>query len=195
MKIASKIILTFLLIPQLVFASQREQFRSLVDEYLYEMTVEWDQKDKVFSLNQGKQFQQGFAHLLNTGLDKSDIEAVLTSYQGIVNVERINLELRLLNVTNPTVLGQYLTKNVKELYSQGPSWNGGASNATIPLIAMSIFITVTFILLEGDAYLSSYQEPVCLEYKGQCYIECSENDETVDWLQNPCREVCSSYCM
>jgi hypothetical protein len=46
MKRISSVLLLFLIIPQLAWASKEAVLRALIDDFSYSITVEWDQKDK-----------------------------------------------------------------------------------------------------------------------------------------------------
>ena len=77
MKRLIALILIIILCPQLALASQVENFRQLVDDYHYAATVEWDQKDAAFLVNENKKFHTVFSELRAQGLTNEEIQQVI----------------------------------------------------------------------------------------------------------------------
>lgn len=190
MKILS-LILSLMMIPSFAFASHAESFKAAIDEYAFNMTVEWDQKDKAFSEAQGKAFKAEFSSLLLKGLTASEIKAVLASY-GQIPVG-MDLELALLDTTDAKAVNAFFNAKMDQAYARGASWNGAASIAA-PLIVIGLIVAI-ILMNNSSSNTGSDEDTTCYDYYGQCYRECPEGYEDVDWLQDPCYDVCPTYCM
>lgn len=108
-----------LLIQSMAFADTANGLKTLIDDYRYNVTVEWDQKDQAALREIQAEFHQE-VKALNVSLE--DIRAaVKTEDAEIANV---------LNQKNESAMAEELQKLIDtrshEMYAQGASWSPGA---------------------------------------------------------------------
>ena len=112
MRFRISFMIMLLLIPQLVLASNVESLLAVIDDYTYAMTVEWDQKDKVFADSINKKFQTDISQLAEQGLTLEEIKVALPQ----TNFEEIEAEFNTLNVNDPIAMAHFIEthKNYKK---------------------------------------------------------------------------------
>jgi hypothetical protein len=135
-------ILTFLLLPQLVFASNVEGLKALVDEYNYTMTVEWNQKDASFAHEQDEKLKSGLTQLLNSGLTKDDFSQAFPS----VNFNELESEILMTDLSTETAIKDFALKS-RQSYKKGASWNGDAAGF---FAAVMLFTFICIIATEAE---------------------------------------------
>lgn len=99
-------ILSLLLIPQLAFASQASNFKNLIDEHRYFLTVEWDQINQEELALQNKSFRHAFEALLDEGLSDQDIASVMEISESSL------LELQTINTRDSEAITQFMNRNL-----------------------------------------------------------------------------------
>ena len=134
-----------------VFSAQaqvasHQDLKSVVDEFQFALTVEWDQKDKSFYDAQTRKFQKSLESLQAQGM--SDLE-MLDYLKSTIKDERVSKDLDQLyqQVSLNKISRSEVQKLVKETfsktYNQGANWNGSGS-ATI---AVAVVVIIAAVLI------------------------------------------------
>lgn len=182
-----------------------QEFEKLLDNYQYELTVEWDQKDQEFYNSKTKIFFEELEKLIKAGLTTEEItDLVSAKAKNSQVVEAIKLKMNLLGGLNFEELVQIIKSSSKDLYLEGASWNG---SVIFPVIAGLLVAGVIgyFIWWDANHYCAAYEsEYICRTY-GNCrhnythydpyysgyygdsicygtsYTTCGYEDVCVDW--------------
>jgi len=132
-----------------VMASSVKSLESLLDEYHYTLTVEWDQKDQEFYNSQTDLFVSNLSKLIkDQGLTK---EQILSLAESKINnakaFEALKLKLSLLSpATSSSELAANLREASKDFYSNGASWSGDTviTSVLIGLALLAIGYSIWF---------------------------------------------------
>lgn len=108
-----------LLVQSFAFADSGAGLKTLIDEYRYSVTVEWDQKDEAALKGIQTRFRDDVRAL---DISVADIRAAVTTHDAeIANV---------LNQESEAAMAEELQKLIdvrsQEMYAQGASWSPGA---------------------------------------------------------------------
>lgn len=166
------------------------QLGTIVDEFQYAMSVQWDQKDEAFAEASTKIFlTKAQAILAEKKLDPKELENFLEQRIGSKKtLEAMKLQIALNpNLTTSEFL-ELIRKNQSSFYSEGANWNG--TGATLGLIGL-IGGFVGLILLISWA---SGPGANCLRHEMQYY--CYERfDLEGNMTRQDCRDhkVCAEY--
>lgn len=153
-----------------------QAFEIALDDYQYSMSVEWDQKDKVFQEAKTKEFISKMQTMIAAGtLSQKDIITVIENkLQNKTMVDAMKLKVALAgDMSNTDELMSFMNESSSDLYSQGASWNG---NVMVP-----VAIVLTAVVALGFAMWYSATHG-CQEYAQTCdWAGCRNNyDECVD---------------
>ena len=161
-----------------VFAStgSLSAFESALDEYQYSMSVEWDQKDKVFQQTKTNEFIGKMNAMIASGtLSQKDIITVVeTKLKNKTLVDAMKLKIALAGeMKTPEQLMSFMNESSEDLYSQGANWNG--------YVMVPVAIVLTAVVALGFAMWYSATHG-CQEYAQTCDVfGCRNNyDECVD---------------
>lgn len=176
-----------------VFANTKQELQSAFNELNYDLTVEWDQKDKKVLSEKLEVFQNVISGLKQKGSTNEEIREVL---KGMINNPKLlkSLELQAsLNMLNDDKsLAEFVWKNRQDMTAQGASWNGsvqyiiGASIAVVVIAALIIVISRLeyFCIKESNYYCGQKwectqpgdEETGCLDgyYYDWCGTDCLE---------------------
>ncbi len=144
-----------------------DELESLIDDYNYALTVEWDQKDAKFAAQKTTQFYSELERLLTNGeLSKDQLDSLLASK---VSDQRKLQSLKeraalLPSFSTSQELGNYLATNKAEFYASGASWNG---TATVFYGGLALFF-LSFIAYT-TWYNSNYE---CVEWELRTHNVC-----------------------
>jgi hypothetical protein len=148
------------------------EFEKVVDEYYYDLSVEWDQKDQKFYDAKTKEFFTKLETLINNeGLSQTEIINLLKSK--IKDQAMIDSLVVKMSVLNKSESVEELLKVVKDssqhLYTRGASWNGQVIlQATAALIvAAAIGYAVWFDA--NHECVASRPQYVCQSYNN-CFF-------------------------
>jgi hypothetical protein len=181
---ALNILFCLLLTSHLALASQKELLRSLLDEYTFVMTVEWDQRDLKFAHTQNQKLQNDLRSLIKEGLTLEEMKSVF-SYYSNANIDQLETELRLINFKNPRALEKFVKDKIMKGYAQGASWAGDVVIFAGPAILLTAIILM--IVNDGESSSTSSFAGICLEYgKSSCQLICDGD---------VCEEVCTDECL
>ncbi|HLW55986.1 MAG TPA: hypothetical protein VKY27_01295 [Bacteriovoracaceae bacterium] len=110
-------------------ATTQNGLKAAFDELNYALTVEWDQKDKDFYMEQMKSFRSKISDLQAMGLSNQELIEFAKSE---VKNKKLAAELETaftmisINKMNAEQASEYLVDIVKKGYSTGASWNSDA---------------------------------------------------------------------
>lgn len=127
--------MTLLLIPQFAFASIRsDELRTILDEYFYTVTVEWDQKNPLVLMEAERKLEAEMLLLAERGLTLTEVS------------DATGIELReLKNASQKSdvfLLRDYLKENMA--FHKGASWNG---EVLAPVIVVGTFVVIMSVLI------------------------------------------------
>ncbi len=147
-------------------------FESALDDYQYSMTVEWDQKDKVFQQAKTKEFISKMQSMIAEGkLSQKDIITVVEkklSNKTLVDAMKLKVALAG-DMSNTEELMSFMNESSSELYTQGASWNGH--------IMIPVAVVLTAVVALGFAMWYSATHG-CQEYEQTCdWAGCHNNYE------------------
>ena len=115
--------------------------KAAFDELNYSLTVEWDQKDKEFYVEQMKKFHRTMEQLQAQGLTTEQLIAFAKSE---VKNERVAKDLETafnmisINKMSSAEANKYILETLKRSYSSGASWGG----EVIVIVAVAALIVV-----------------------------------------------------
>lgn len=118
MKMKCRLIMALTLIVSMIstsFAQERISLKSTVDEYVYALTVEWDQKGLDFLHAQDELLQAR----LESIADKITDEEIAELFPGIDFTHYPSLS----RISNADQLREYIARNPVQ-YTQGAKWEG-----------------------------------------------------------------------
>jgi len=148
------------------------EFEKVVDEYYYDLSVEWDQKDQKFYDAKTKEFFTKLETLINNeGLSQTEIINLLKSkIKDQAMIDSLVVKMSLLNKSGSV---EELLKVVKDstqhLYTRGASWNGQVIlQATAALIVAAAIGYVVWFEASHECVASRTQY-VCQSYNNCFY--------------------------
>lgn len=194
-----KLITWFLILcftTQAFAGTVREDLTVALNDYEFDMVVEWDQKDKAKAEAFNTNFSQSLEKLFKRGLTQTELLSVVE--QRVTNKERfqtIKMKAALLqnSLTDPKSVTDLLQKELSEMGQRGASWNGEVQMyvlAIVPLILIGALIIYQMSWNQShrcaEASREMFCETVCDDWS---YSESANCDS---WGQN-----CSGgeYCV
>ncbi len=178
---------------------------TLIDEHQFFLTVEWDQKDQRALEAKEKIFGERFAEIAGREmLTQEDLLKLME--ERILSpelVKRLRLRLSLLPLNpGPEAMKKFLQETKSDLYAQGASWNGDATNvgialALVILTAGAVYLAITSkkdVDCHYDSNSYGCKSPgtyVCTDW-GQEY-RCSTSSYTDTYGQTRTQESCGYY--
>jgi hypothetical protein len=158
------VVLVFLMVPQLVFASHGAKLKELYDDYVYSMTVEWDQNDKDFASQKISAFEADVEELIAGGLTKADV----LNATG-VDVESLSEEVGALDINDSIKIFDFL-KNHSQ-FKKGASWNGEVIAGAIGLTTFVVIIAI----MVNRVVQQNNRFNVCVDQNGGNEEPCIDN--------------------
>jgi hypothetical protein len=136
-----------------------------IDEYQFNLTVVWDQKDQTYPRAEAKKFLSSVKALVSEeSLSATDLRQALgTRLKSAEQINELELQLRLAGVDDEISLIKFIDENSSQLYQRGASWNGGVG-ATVAAGALGFL----FLGVIGVIFLLS---PNCKEWKDEYYCK------------------------
>ena len=104
-----------------------QEFERAIDEYYYDLSVEWDQKDQAFYDLKTKEFFTNLERLIKEeGLTQDQIVNLLKNkIKDQTMIDALVVKMSLLKNSGSAVdLAKVIKDSTKDLYSRGASWNG-----------------------------------------------------------------------
>ncbi len=113
---------------------------TLVDNYNYAMSVEWDQKDVIF--HQAKT-QELISELSKIQVSPQELMS-LVEKKNPANLDLLKAKLSLMNLSSPEAISREILEMSPSLYSKGSSWNGAVvySGGMLLILALVVFYTM-----------------------------------------------------
>jgi hypothetical protein len=159
---------------------------SIIDDYQYFISVEWDQKDLELRKARSQQFADEVKEsFVRSGLTKEDFFKVLE--RRIPNkraLDRLKLSLSLIGGDLSVQEISELTEDFqKDLYSSGASWNP-SEEVQITLFIVGTIIFTGLLIWWAKSYQAETSKSYCELYPNSNI--CDENGQLRDY-------VCTSY--
>jgi len=127
-------------------ASETANLKSLIQEYQYQMTVVWDQKDQAFFERASLELTQGLETLKLQGLTQNDLLAEIAGQlndSGTVNrLELLKSDFLNGHLSQDDLLASALAV-VEADQARGASWSGATKTVGITL---AVALTLTYII-------------------------------------------------
>lgn len=172
----------------------REDLTTALNDYEYDMVVEWDQKDKAKAEAFNEKFSQSVEKLFKRGLTQSELLAVVESR--VTNKERfatIKMKATLLqnSLTDARSVTDLLQKELSEMGQRGASWNGEVQMyvlAIVPLVLIGALIIYQHMWNQSHRCAEASQEMFCEDVCD----DWSYSDNNCDSWGNNCTS--GEYC-
>lgn len=165
-------------------ATSHNGLKAAFDELNYALTVEWDQQDKDFYVDQMKSFKNKVNELQFQGLTQKEL---IDFAKSEVKDKKLSADLDTafsmisLNRMNGEQASEYLVEMIKKSYSTGASWNSDASL----FIGLGLLLVVVGVVVAGggststggtyhctDRYICDYNCHYDYYYGNVCYNDC-----------------------
>jgi hypothetical protein len=145
-----------------VIAELERQF----DDYVYAVTVEWDQKDPTFQMAKNQQFLSNLSRLsVEKGLTPEDFRKIAEKKS--IDSSSLTLPMNFSNM-DLQELSDWLMAQNQQSYSQGASWNGaavafygGVGLVVVSLMAYSFWFDANY---ECAEWVSVSRHNTCAEW-------------------------------
>lgn len=189
-----------------VFArSVEHNLASTVEEFKYELTVDWDQKDQEALKSILSRMRTELSKLKASGMTGKDLIQYVEKNGNPEQVARIRTQL-MLNEANMSEerLTDFFRKEVLPVGSTGASWNGG-SEIKYGLAALALIGILVLLAMKWSKYTEDWNNSTCItaekyESCGEEYV-CDLRDEYRDeygTIQSTCvaghyETVCNIY--
>lgn len=151
-KLVSSIVLVFSLLSTTAQASAVSGLKDAYDELQYALTVEWDQKDKVFHQDQLKNFNQKLEALQKEGLTHKEM---MDFSKSLIKNEKIAKDLEeSLKVISADKLSteqaqKFLKSALEKSFSQGAHYQGDGFDVAMYIVVGFILVLVVGLGLSG----------------------------------------------
>lgn len=109
-----------LLIPHLSFATAPSRLKDLVNDYIYDLSVEWDQNNASYEIKRTEEFKKELTLLIKTGLTRQEIYEVFSS----LDLRAIESELSLLDTSDAEMMTQFVAQKKFDSIKRGVDWRG-----------------------------------------------------------------------
>lgn len=190
MKLLS-LILALFLTGNVLASTNTAALEELIDNYRYEVEVEWDQKDPASLEKMKNSFVENAAQLIAES-DLSEDNLVVLIQKKIKDpkqAEAILLKMRLLSKSSPAEIASVLSSSSQEFYSRGASWSGDDEWKAYGTILIAVVLGVLYGLYQRNQIVNELNldgEYVCYQY-GYAN-ECTTNGS---WYGNTWKETTS----
>lgn len=134
MKKILRLILSFLLVPQMAIASHSHDLKNLIDDHWYFLTVEWDQEDREELQKRERDFSSKLSSLFESGLKDQDFAEVLKLPNSAL------FELNAISADDTDGLKDFIFRH--QTYLKGSSWNGDVIGVLIFFASVGTFLTL-----------------------------------------------------
>lgn len=166
-----KIIGLMLLICFSVNTFAASNLETIIDDFQYTMSVEWDQKDMKFHEAQTRIFIEKLA--ASGATNEELLTLVENKTQDKKMLEAIKLKLKLSPIESKDELARILSENSKAFYSKGASWNGDAVSA---IGVAAVVIILGYVIYHAVAY-----KCVETDYRFQCTGHPADGNQRCYW--------------
>jgi hypothetical protein len=163
-----------------------------LDEYHYAITVEWDQKDKVFYEEKTQQFFNIVQASLNSGVTKQEIISLVErKTKDRASFEALKLKMNLLSsqAASASELAELLKINSSEFYQNGASWNGevlgyvGIGVVFAALLGYAIWHEIKYQCVAWETYRDCDWET---DSNGNRHYDCDNERRCTEYVEiNP----------
>lgn len=172
-----------------------EAFERLLDNYSYDLTVEWDQKDQNFYNQKTQEFFAQTEKLISEkGLSKKDMISVVenkTNNKEII--EALTLKFSMMKNFSLEEMLQEVKASSKDIYSEGVSWNGYWIAPVAVLLIIGGIIGYSIWWDKNHVCVETETQFICRTYSN-CYPS-SSYGQTCYSSYTSCGnvEVCTRY--
>ena len=165
-------------------AATNDGLKAAFDELNYALTVEWDQKDKVFHETQMKNFTASIRDLQAKGLTNAQLVEFAKSQVKNAQVAK-DLETALnmiqINKMSGAEANKYILDTMKKSYSAGASWNG----EVFIYLAVGVLIVALAVAIANGNVSSGGGSSCFYEDVYVCDTYCYD-----DWYGYTCYDDC-----
>lgn len=146
-----------------VFANSLEQsLANTIEDYKYELTVEWDQKDQNELNKILEKLKKELTSLKAEGMTSSDLMTYVEKTGSKADAERIRAKLLLQGQElSEAQLLDFLRREIIPLGSKGASWNGGA-DAKYAIAAIALVGILVLLAIKWSKYTEDWNNSTCL---------------------------------
>jgi hypothetical protein len=137
-----KYFFSLLLFTQLCFANDPCSLKNLVNDYIYDLSVEWDQNNVDYELRRTEEFKQDIATLIRLGLTREEIYEFFSG----LDLKSIESELTLMDSLDPHAMARFVARKKIESIKRAVDWRGLNPLLTTSFIGAGIW---TVILLSN----------------------------------------------
>jgi hypothetical protein len=134
MKFLTWILVLCFITQALAVTNVREGLQSAMNEFEYDMVVEWDQKDRAKAEQFTKKFTEKLEALYKEGLSDAEvmryIETRVVDQKQLANI-KASAALQAKGGSSAQNLAKALQENMDKFGNQGASWPGGAAYAAV----------------------------------------------------------------
>jgi len=170
-----------------VFAKPIEQnLASTIEEYKYELTVEWDQRDQSAFNKILDNLKKDLISLKADGMSSSDLMTYIEKTGSKEQADRIRAKLLLQGQDlSDAQLVDFIRSEVMPLGSKGASWNGGA-DAKYAIAAIALVGILVLLAMKWSNYTKDWNNSTCLvaedrEGSREVYVCDVSNEYTDDY--------------
>lgn len=140
----------------------REDLTAALNNYEYDMVVEWDQKDKEKAEAFNEEFKKSLAQLTNRGLTKDELLSVV---EGRVSKERFEaIKMKATLLQDARSVSDLLQSELSGMGQRGASWNGDVQMyvlAIVPLVLLGALILYQHMWNQSHRCARAALETVC----------------------------------
>ncbi len=167
-------------------AATNDGLKAAFDELNYSLTVEWDQKDKVFHEAQMSKFSAVIRDLQAKGLTNAQLidfaKAEIKDSKVAKDLETA-LNMIQINKMSAGEANKYILDTMKKSYSSGASWNG----EVFVYVAVGVLIVALAIAIAGSSTTTTNNHNNC--YNEQVYV-CDQYCYYDNWGYYTCYDDC-----
>jgi hypothetical protein len=165
-----KLITWFLILcftTQAFAGTVREDLTSALNDYEYNMVVEWDQKDSAKAEAFNKEFSSALEKLFKQGLTQEELLSVVE--KRVTSKERfeaIKMKASLLqnSASDARSIADLLQRELSDMGHRGASWNGEVQMyvlAIVPLVLLGALIIYQHMWNQSHRCVEAAREEVC----------------------------------
>ena len=173
-----------------------QEFERLLDNYHYDLTVEWNQKDQNFYTQKTQEFFAQTEKLIREkGLTQKDMLSVVekkTNNKEVV--EALTLKFSMMKDFSLEEMLQGLKDSSKDMYSEGASWNGYWIAPVAVLLIIGGIIGYSIWWNNNHVCVETDTQYICRTHNN-CYPYSSTYGQTCYSSYTSCgyEEVCTKY--
>jgi hypothetical protein len=187
-------LLIFCFTAQAFAGTLREDLTTALNDYEYNMVVEWDQKDAAKAEAFNKQFSEALTKLYKRGLSQAEllsvVEGRVTSKE---RFESIKMKASLLqNSGEARSVVDLLQSELADMGHRGASWNGEVQMyvlAIVPLVLLGALILYQHMWNQSHRCVEAAREEVCHDVCD----DYSYRDSCSTWDSSTC--TTGEYCV